>query len=157
MPVIKLQTHINAGQQVVFDLARSIDLHQISTKHTNEKAIAGRCTGLIELNETVTWQARHFGITQELTSKITEFDNGAYFVDEMTKGIFKSIRHEHHFDKEDDGTLMTDIFSYVSPLGILGKMADVIFLSNYLKDLLIKRNDIIKEYAESNYSPIDHL
>jgi hypothetical protein len=65
MPVIKLETHINADRQLVFDLARNIDLHQISTKHTNEKAIAGRTSGLIELNETVTWQASHFGL-QEL-------------------------------------------------------------------------------------------
>jgi adenylyl- and sulfurtransferase ThiI len=41
MPVITLETYINADKQTVFDLARSIDLHQISTKHTNEKAIAG--------------------------------------------------------------------------------------------------------------------
>ncbi len=71
MPIITLKTYVNADKQTVFDLARSIDLHQISTKHTNEKAIAGRLSGLIELNETVTWQARHFGITQKLTSKIT--------------------------------------------------------------------------------------
>lgn len=150
MPVIKLYTYINADRQIVFDLSRSIDLHQISTQQTNEKAIAGRLTGLIELNETVTWRARHFGVTQELTSKITEFDNGIYFVDEMIKGIFKSIRHEHHFVKKGGGTLMTDIFNYVSPLGVLGKIADVLFLSNYLKDLLIKRNNVIKEYAEKN-------
>ncbi|WEK17431.1 MAG: SRPBCC family protein [Candidatus Pedobacter colombiensis] len=150
MTVIKLQTYINADQQIVFDLSRNIDLHQISTKQTNEKAVAGRCSGLIELNETVTWQARHFGITQKLTSKITEFNNGNYFVDEMVKGIFKSIRHEHHFAKEGDGTLMTDVFNYVSPLGLLGKIADIIFLSDYLKNLLIKRNSVIKEYAERN-------
>lgn len=50
MGLIKLEIFINADLKTVFDLARNIDLHQISTKHTNEKAIAGRVSGLIELN-----------------------------------------------------------------------------------------------------------
>ena len=61
MPEIKLQTYINADIQVVFDLARSIDLHTISTAHPHEKAIAGKTSGLISLGEEVTWKARHFG------------------------------------------------------------------------------------------------
>ncbi|MFA4868971.1 MAG: SRPBCC family protein [Pedobacter sp.] len=149
MPIITLETYINADKQTVFDLARSIDLHQISTKHTNEKAIAGRLSGLIELNETVTWQARHFGITQKLTSKITQFESPDFFVDEMLSGAFKSIKHEHRFLEHDNGTLMIDIFDYVSPLGILGRIADNMFLSSYLKKLLINRNSVIKEYAEN--------
>jgi ligand-binding SRPBCC domain-containing protein len=149
MPVITLETYINADKQTVFDLARSIDLHQISTKHTNEKAIAGRLSGLIELNETVTWQARHFGITQKLTSKITQFESPDFFVDEMLSGAFKSIKHEHRFLEQESGTLMIDIFDYVSPLGILGRIADRMFLCSYLKELLINRNSVIKEYAEN--------
>lgn len=148
MPIITLETFINADKQTVFDLARSIDLHQVSTKHTNEKAIAGRLSGLIELNETVTWQARHFGITQKLTSKITGFATPDFFVDEMLQGAFKSIRHEHRFIAYANGTLMIDIFNYVSPVGIFGKIADALFLSRYLKDLLVKRNAVIKEHAE---------
>lgn len=149
MPLKTLETYINADKQTVFDLARSIDLHQISTKHTNEKAIAGRLSGLIELNETVTWQARHFGITQKLTSKITQFESPDFFVDEMLSGAFKSIKHEHRFLEQESGTLMIDIFDYVSPLGILGRIADRMFLCSYLKELLIKRNSVIKEYAEN--------
>jgi ligand-binding SRPBCC domain-containing protein len=149
MPIISLKTYINADKQTVFDLARSIDLHQISTKHTNEKAIAGRLSGLIELNETVTWQARHFGITQKLTSKITQFESPDFFVDEMLSGAFKSIKHEHRFLEQESGTLMIDIFDYVSPLGILGRIADRMFLCSYLKELLINRNSVVKEYAEN--------
>ncbi len=150
MGFIRLETFINADPKTVFDLARNIDLHQISTKHTNEKAIAGKVSGLIELNETVTWQAKHFGVTQELTSRITEFDDGKYFVDEMENGIFKSIRHEHHFESVDGGTLMTDIFHYAAPLGVLGKLAEVLFLNKYLENLLIVRNGVIKGYAEKD-------
>ena len=54
MPLIHLNTYIQAPIEVVFDLSRSIELHTLSTAHTNEQAIAGKTSGLLELGETVT-------------------------------------------------------------------------------------------------------
>ena len=150
MPKIFLQTKIKSNKQIVFDLSRSIDLHKITTQHTNEDAIAGRTSGLIELNETVTWRAKHYGFYQRLTSKITAFESPNSFVDEMEKGAFKSFKHEHIFSETPYGTLMTDIFEYESPLGIFGRLADQLFLQKYMTNLLSKRNQIIKEFAETD-------
>lgn len=149
MPIIKLWTEIKADQEIVFDLARSIDLHKISTEHTNERAIAGKTKGLIGLDETVTWRAKHFGIYQKLTSKVTEFDRPNYFADEMVKGAFKRFRHEHHFVALSGGTLVTDIFDYTSPFGFLGRLIDKLILEKYMTELLATRNEIIKNFAES--------
>ena len=149
MPRIEIRTEIKADKKLVFDLSRSIDLHKISTQHTNEEAIAGKTSGLIGLNEYVTWKARHFGITQKLTSKITEYKYPEYFSDEMIKGAFESFKHQHKFSDLKNGTLMLDIFDYKSPFGILGKLADRIFLKNYMIELLETRNTMIKEFAES--------
>jgi ligand-binding SRPBCC domain-containing protein len=150
MPRIKILTKIKANKEIVFDLSRSIDLHKISTEQTNEKAISGKTSGLIELNESVTWRAKHFGIYQNLTSKITEFDRPNYFVDEMQKGAFKQFKHEHSFAELNDDIIMTDIFDYQSPFGILGKLADKLFLEKYMTELLTERNRVIKEFAESD-------
>ena len=149
MPRIELKTEIKANRNIVFDLSRSIDLHKISTKHTNEEAIAGKTSGLIGINESVTWRAKHFGIYQKLTSKITEYDKPKYFTDEMIKGAFTKFKHEHHFIELNKGTLMIDFFDYKSPLGILGKLADILFLKKYMTKLLTKRNLVVKEFAES--------
>lgn len=149
MPLIELQTEIKASKKIVFDLSRSIDLHTISTKHTNERAVAGKMNGLLELNESVTWKARHFGLYQKLSSKITEFEYPNYFVDEMVSGAFKRFRHEHYFREQNGLTLMTDLFDYKAPLGPLGKLADYLFLKRYMTDLLSLRNLTIKEFAES--------
>jgi ligand-binding SRPBCC domain-containing protein len=149
MPKIELITEINSTLEICFDLSRSIDLHKISTAQTNEQAIAGRTSGLINLNETVTWQAIHFGVKQKLTSKITAFDRPNYFTDEQVNGIFKSIVHEHKFKKVGNMVIMQDIFEFHSPFGLLGKLFNQIFLTSYLKRLLIKRNQIIKEFAET--------
>lgn len=157
MPIIHLETTIKAEIKIVFDLSRSIDLHKISTQKTNEEAIAGRTSGLIELNETVTWRAKHFGIYQNLTSKITEFKSPNYFVDEMQKGAFKSFKHEHFFKSVEYETIMTDVFNYTSPLGFIGRLADKLFLKSYMTKLLQERNQTIKKFAESNNHYTDLL
>jgi len=150
MPKIELRTEINADKQIVFDLSRSIDLHKVSTQHTNETAIAGKTSGMMGLNESVTWRARHFGIYQNLASGITEFDPPNYFADAMISGVFNAFKHEHYFADQNGGTLMTDIFEYESPLGFLGKLADKLFLKKHMWNLLWQRNQIIKEFAESD-------
>jgi len=44
---------------------------------------------------------------------------------------------------------MEDVFDYQSPMGILGKIADYLFLERYMRNLLVKRNLMIKQVAES--------
>lgn len=74
MPKIELHTKIKADKKIVFNLSRSIDLHKISTEQTKEEAIHGVTSGLIGMDESVTWRAKHFGFYHKLTSKITEFE-----------------------------------------------------------------------------------
>ncbi|MQP29928.1 cell division protein [Sphingobacterium faecium] len=150
MPKIEMITIINAPIALCFDLARSIDLHTISTSKTNEKAIGGRTQGLIELNEYVTWQATHFGIRQILTSKITAFERPHYFVDEQISGVFKSLHHEHVFEQDGEKVIMKDIFTFQSPMGIFGRLFNKLILTAYLHNFLITRNNMIKEFAETD-------
>lgn len=150
MPKIELKTEINSTIEICFDLSRSIDLHKISTAKTNEEAIEGTTSGLINLNETVTWQATHFGVRQKLTSKITAFDRPKYFRDEQLKGAFKIIYHEHIFQQIDNKVLMIDIFEFKTPFGILGNIFNKLILTNHLRKLLIDRNNVIKDYAETD-------
>lgn len=148
MPTINIETLIQASREVCFDLSRSIDLHKVSMAGNGEEAIAGRTEGLIGPGETVTWKARHFGIRQTLTSKITAFERPTFFADKMVRGAFKSFRHEHRFDAVPEGTKMIDVFTYKSPLGIIGRLADIIFLKRYMTSLLKERNAVLKKYAE---------
>jgi ligand-binding SRPBCC domain-containing protein len=150
MPKVELATQINAPIEVCFDLARCIDVHMESTKQTGEQAIAGRTSGLISLGETVTWQAKHFGIRQTLASKITRFEYPNYFTDEMLSGAFKSFRHDHLFFYADGQTIMKDIFDFESPMGWLGKLANFLFLTRYMRRLLVTRNQVIKQAAETS-------
>ncbi|MCY7344886.1 MAG: SRPBCC family protein [Pyrinomonadaceae bacterium] len=116
----------------------------------DEKAVAGVMSGLIDLGETVTWEATHFGVRQNLTSQITAFERPWHFRDSMVKGVFKRFDHDHYFEAVGAETLIKDIFDYDSPLGILGTIADALFVEKHLREMLEERNDLIKRIAESN-------
>lgn len=148
MPVIELNTIVKASPDVCFDLSLNIDLHMKRMEQTNEKAIDGTISGQIKLGETVTWKARHFGLNFIMTSQITELIRPSRFTDEMINGPFKYLRHQHIFEKTPDGTVMTDLFNFQSPLRILGTIADTLILEKYLRKLLTKRNEFIKSTAE---------
>ncbi len=149
MPLIELTTQIAAPVHRVFDLSRSIDLHTHSASRTGERAIAGVTAGLIGPGEQVTWRARHFGAWQLLTVRIDVFDRPAHFSDVMLSGAFRRMEHHHYFESNAHGTSMRDEFIFESPLGILGRLADTLFLSRYMRSFLLERNRVIKATAES--------
>jgi hypothetical protein len=129
-------------------LARDIDIHKLSTKKTNERAVSGRISGLCELGDTITWEATHFGIKQNLTVEITSMNKPYSFEDKMLKGAFKSMKHEHRFESKDDTTIMIDNFQYEVPFGIFGKIFDSLILKNYMTKFLKIRNEVLKDVAE---------
>jgi len=51
VPLIELTMEIRAPIERCFDLSRDVELHTRSLDHTNERAIAGRVSGLIGLDE----------------------------------------------------------------------------------------------------------
>jgi ligand-binding SRPBCC domain-containing protein len=148
--VIDITTQIAAPIQRVFDLSRSVDLHATSTMQTGERAVAGITSGLMSLGQEVTWRARHFGIWQCLTSRITVFDPPTHFRDSLVRGAFHRFDHDHFFLQRGEMTIMRDVFDFQSPLGILGRIADYLVLTRYLRHFLITRNAAIKEAAETD-------
>ncbi|WP_194767943.1 SRPBCC family protein [Tamlana sp. I1] len=149
MPEILLKTEIHSDINTCFDLARSIDFHKESLKHTDEMPVAGKTTGLIKKGEWVSWEAKHLGFVQHLTTKIVAFDKPHYFVGEMVFGAFKSYRHEHIFKEKEGFTLMIDKFSFETPYGLLGKFVNWFYLKRYITNLLKIRNNMLKSAAES--------
>ncbi len=149
MTTIKLTTKINAPIQVVFDLNRNIDIHKLSTSKSNETAIAGVTSGLINQGETVTWRGKHFGIYLTHKSVIPQMEFPNYFVDEMVEGRFKTFKHLHEFVAKNGQTIMTDTIEYQTPYGIFGKLFDKLILKNYLTKFIQERNDFIKKTAEN--------
>ncbi|HQE33310.1 MAG TPA: SRPBCC family protein [Flavobacterium alvei] len=150
MTTINLTTKIKATKQIVFDVSRNIDIHQQSASKSNEIAIAGVTSGLINLNETVTWKGKHFGFYLTHKSRITAMDLYSYFVDEMEEGKFKTFKHQHFFEETNGVTTMTDQLHYETPFGIFGKLFDYLFLKKHLTQFILERNKILKVIAENS-------
>jgi ligand-binding SRPBCC domain-containing protein len=149
MPIIRLTTQIRAPRERYFDLARSVALHLCAAGDTGERVIAGRRSGLFECDDEVEWEAVHFGVRQRLRVRITAMRSPEYFVDEMVCGAFRSMRHEHWFTQKDDVCVMEDVFCFRSPLGVIGTMFDAVILAPYMRRFLQRRNQHIRDIAES--------
>ena len=142
-------TLIQAPIERCFYLSLSIDLHQASTAHTRERAIAGKTSGVIGAGERVTWQAQHFGFRLRHTSEITAYEAPTFFEDAMTEGAFRSFRHKHFFAHSNGMTRMEDQLEFAAPLPLLGRLAEMLVLRRYFQDFLKARNNYIKQVAES--------
>jgi ligand-binding SRPBCC domain-containing protein len=149
MPIIRLTTRISAPIEVCFDLARSVEAHVASAARTDERAVAGVTRGLLSLGDEVTWEAVHFGIRQRLSVRITELDRPHRFIDEMTRGAFARFCHEHLFSETSGTTEMVDVVDFSSPLGFLGKIAEVLAIKRHLVRFLTRRNEALRSSAES--------
>jgi ligand-binding SRPBCC domain-containing protein len=153
MPTIRLETYINAPPERCFDLSLSVDMHAQSQAYVHERPIAGVMAGAMHLGDTVTWEAVHFGIKQHLTSQITKYERPSRFTDEMVAGPFQQMHHIHVFVPQPSGTLMIDVFTFRAPLGVLGRLAETLFLTRYMKELLLTRNRYLKQVAEPGRDP----
>lgn len=130
-------TRAKVPRERLFDLSLDIDAHLASMSESDERAIDGVTAGTIGLGEEVTWRARHFGVWFTLTSRITALDRPHRFVDEQTRGPFRSFRHEHLFEEDGAETVMTDTITLASP--VFGAFAERLVLVPYLRRLIIAR------------------
>lgn len=71
-------------------------------------------------------------ITSHWVTEITQVENNKYFIDEQRFGPYKMWHHEHHFYENESGILMKDKVSYKIPLGVLGKVAHMLFIRSQL-------------------------
>ncbi len=69
-------------------------------------------------------------------TEITEVKNYNYFIDEQRFGPYKMWHHEHWFEELPNGnTLIKDKISYKIPYGILGYLAQSMFIKKQLNTI----------------------
>jgi ligand-binding SRPBCC domain-containing protein len=85
------------------------------------------------------------GIPVEWVTEITHVKDKSFFVDEQRKGPYTMWHHEHHFKEVDGGVEMTDIVSYIIPLGFLGKIVQPFLVQPKLEEIFAYRFKIVEE------------
>jgi ligand-binding SRPBCC domain-containing protein len=124
-------------------------LYRLTFQSRKERFTSGAGANLIGKGETISIIAKHAGRTRLSMLKITDLDRPSLFIEEQVKGDLRNFRHEHHFKSAENGTIIIDIVEFGNPKDILGKILGKIYFKNYLEELLHKRNEIIRSYAET--------
>ena len=100
---------------------------KVISSHHGEKIYAGQ---IIEYKVSPV-----LGIPLYWMTEITYMEEGKYFVDEQRFGPYSLWHHQHHFKAIDGGVEMTDIVHYKVPFGILGDIAQRLFVKQQLKSI----------------------
>ena len=78
-------------------------------------------------------------------TEITHIKKNKYFVDEQRLGPYKMWHHEHIFEEKENGILMTDIITYAPPMGVLGDIANKLFINKKVHNIFNYRKKIIDQ------------
>lgn len=149
MAKIHLTTFIAAPAERVFDLSRHVALYKLLFQGRKEKISSGAASTLLGKGENVSIIASYLGRSRMTMLKITSLDRPNSFVEEQVKGVLQLYHHEHHFKRAENGTIVIDILEFGMPKDIMGKIFGKVYFKKYLEDLLRKRTEIVRNYAET--------
>ncbi|MCB0424862.1 MAG: SRPBCC family protein [Flavobacteriaceae bacterium] len=86
------------------------------------------------------------GISSKWVTEITQVQEGQFFIDEQRFGPYRMWHHEHFFyELPNDKTLMEDKISYKIPFGILGHLAQKLFIKKQLKTIFEFRKQTLNQ------------
>lgn len=84
------------------------------------------------------------GVRLSWVTEITQVKENSFFIDEQRFGPYKMWHHEHFFERIDDSTCwVIDKVSYKLPLGIIGKIANSLFIKKQLSEIFSYRGEQI--------------
>ncbi len=89
------------------------------------------------------------GIKMDWVTEITHVQEPTYFVDEQRFGPYALWHHQHHFNEVPGGVEMTDEVNYAIPFGILGRLANFIFVGQEVNRIFDFRFKILEEYFKT--------
>ncbi|MBL7773331.1 MAG: SRPBCC family protein [Chitinophagaceae bacterium] len=134
---LKVKQHIPATQNQLWEFISSprnlskITPESMSFSITNEPIASIMYPGMI-----ICYKVSPFlGIKLTWVTEITHVSDGNYFVDEQRIGPYSMWHHEHHLTETKEGVLMEDIISYKPPFGLLGRLANWLFIRHQLQTI----------------------
>ena len=77
-------------------------------------------------------------------TRITSWEPGRRFADLQEKGPYRLWWHEHTFHADGQRTVMEDRVYYTPPLGLLGRLANRLFIRATLRKIFQYRGDVIR-------------
>ena len=82
----------------------------------------------------IEYRLRIAGVPLRWRSRIERWDHEKVFVDSQERGPYRSWWHEHHFKAKGEQTIVEDRVYYSPPLGLLGRLANRMFIAGQLRE-----------------------
>ena len=134
--LIKKQ-NIPASIDEIWDFISSpSNLKEITPKHMGFEVTGNTGKGQMYPGMIITYKVSPLlGIKLNWVTEITHVKDKEYFVDEQRIGPYTMWHHEHKIETIVGGIMMTDIVTYQPPMGILGAIANTLFIKKQLEEI----------------------
>lgn len=141
---------LNIGLDEAWDFfSNPANLNEITPAHMNFKIMSGLDNGFYP-GMIITYKIKPFlGITMNWVTEITQLREGQFFIDDQRSGPYKYWHHQHHFRATENGVEMTDILHYAAPFGIIGKLAELLFVNRQVKHIFNYRKKKLDQLFNS--------
>lgn len=117
-------------------ISSPINLKEITPEHMGFKVTGNTGSEKMYPGVIITYKVSPLlGIKLNWMTEITQVREYEYFVDEQRIGPYKMWHHQHKIEQIDGGVLMTDIVTYLPPMGILGALANSLIIKNHLQQI----------------------
>lgn len=85
------------------------------------------------------------GIAVNWVTEISHIRKPYFFIDTQLSGPYKLWHHQHIFKEVENGIEMEDIVHYKLPFGILGNIANFLFVRRQLEGIFNYRKKVLSE------------
>ncbi len=124
-----------------------LNLREITPPYMRFEVLSdAKWVGKMYPGQIITYTVRPLlGIPLFWMTEITHVREGEFFVDEQRVGPYALWHHQHHFKPIEGGVEMTDLVHYRLPLGILGDLAQRLFLRRQLEEIFDYRYRVLEQ------------
>jgi uncharacterized protein (TIGR01777 family) len=140
---LRARTTVHAPIGEVFDFFSHPENLGIMTPASMGFAITN-VSGPMEDGTSISYCIRIAGVPVRWKTRIDAWEPGQRFVDAQITGPYACWWHEHRFEADGSGrTIMEDRVLYAPPLGLFGRIANGLFISDALRTIFAYRADAI--------------
>ena len=97
----------------------------------------------MQVGARIAYHLRLIGLPIQWTTQIEDYVPPHRFVDSQLSGPYKHWVHLHEFTASVDGTLIRDMVDYDIPYGIIGTLAQKLFVARMLERIFDYRREAI--------------
>jgi ligand-binding SRPBCC domain-containing protein len=140
---LEREQYVDRPLDVVFDFfAEAHNLERITPPWLSFQVLTSDPIEM-RMGALIDYRLRVHGLPLRWTSRIEDWQPGRSFVDRQVRGPYGLWYHRHSFTPSGAGTMVRDEVDYALPLGVLGELANPLFVRRDLERIFAFRHDSV--------------